>query len=413
MEDFYKQFKDNLENRPEPRFEEKDWQVLEKKLDQSKGSSRKGLAWWWLLPVLLLPLLIGNAFFFLEWKKTNRKYDQLSILRDTIYLSQTIIQRDTVYQERIIREQYRPADVDFISVLSAFSSSLPNFEEEPAGLDNAHPYFLPTLSDIFATAAEGQSGSLFSQNDQPELSAVDWSGLDYLRLLPAIPLRSRYRPLPRIDDFPRYQRDKQFPLSYHLHPKGMQLGLSGGVHLPVHSQLNAEIGGALGLEANIRFSEQLRLWLQTSYYKSKFESKQLNPDLGIPPVDPPGDNYTFDKASLSQSTLRYALGMQYLFLVKNKWTPYLGLGYGALSRFPYEINYQFEDIQNDLELNLEQQVDQRQNLRNLFLIRAGVERKFSKDLYWYIEGQYWQEAKSSSGIVPNNIGLRTGLNYDF
>ena len=64
-DDFFKSLKENLENRPEPAFQEGAWKAMEKQLVESK-EVEKTSAWtgkWW-LPLLLL-LLLSIAIFAL------------------------------------------------------------------------------------------------------------------------------------------------------------------------------------------------------------------------------------------------------------------------------------------------------------------------------------------------------------
>ena len=56
MDKFYRQFKENLEKRPEPAFEEKDWRAMEKLLAEESKTKRVLPLWWFYLPFLLLTL---------------------------------------------------------------------------------------------------------------------------------------------------------------------------------------------------------------------------------------------------------------------------------------------------------------------------------------------------------------------
>ena len=116
MDNFFKQFQDNLENRLEPPFEEKDWMALEKRLSPQKEKYPLSMwLFWGLLPLLLSSLAV-NWFFYHKIKNTelevtalNSRFETINsktivMQTDTIYKIQTNIQRDTIYKTRILRE---------------------------------------------------------------------------------------------------------------------------------------------------------------------------------------------------------------------------------------------------------------------------------------------------------------------
>ena len=116
MDDFLKQFKDNLDNQPEPVFEQKDWQSLNNRLNEQR-QKRPFTTWllWVLTPMFLMSLL-ANGFQFKERVTTSQKMAFLesrfdSVVRhtlvvqvDTVYKINTTYQRDTVYKTKIVRE---------------------------------------------------------------------------------------------------------------------------------------------------------------------------------------------------------------------------------------------------------------------------------------------------------------------
>ena len=135
MDDFFKQFKDNLDNQPEPHFEEKDWDSLEKRLTdkQEKRPLRHGLLWL-LLPLFLMSLA-ANGVQYYGLKKTNQKMALLEshldgvkqqtvvIQSDTIYKINTIYERDTFYKTKIL---YEPKIVYVTTSKDTFDTALSN-----------------------------------------------------------------------------------------------------------------------------------------------------------------------------------------------------------------------------------------------------------------------------------------------
>ncbi len=104
MDDFFKQFKENLDARPEPSFEEKDWRKLSNRLDRQAGKRPLPVVWWWAALPLALLLLGANVLFFSELKDARQKIAALEMHRDTVYLTKVVYLTDTVYQTRIVRQ---------------------------------------------------------------------------------------------------------------------------------------------------------------------------------------------------------------------------------------------------------------------------------------------------------------------
>jgi len=69
MEDFLKQFRDNLERRPEPVFEEHDWQDMQSRLESDRATP-KAWVWWWMAVPFMFLLTGSNAFFFWHPSRT-------------------------------------------------------------------------------------------------------------------------------------------------------------------------------------------------------------------------------------------------------------------------------------------------------------------------------------------------------
>lgn len=103
MEDMFKQFRDNLENRPEPAFEARDWHDMQARLDQNRHPV--AFTWWWVALPFLLLLTGSNAFFIWQWKKAKQQVSTLEIRRDTVFHTRVVYTTDTIYRTRVVRER--------------------------------------------------------------------------------------------------------------------------------------------------------------------------------------------------------------------------------------------------------------------------------------------------------------------
>ena len=85
MNRFFTTIRDNLNNRPEPKFEENDWLALQEQLPQKPTRSFGAAAIWWLLPFVIISLG-SNAFLFSELKSTKKMVTEIGFQKDTSLL---------------------------------------------------------------------------------------------------------------------------------------------------------------------------------------------------------------------------------------------------------------------------------------------------------------------------------------
>ena len=247
MDDFFQQFRENLENRPEPAFEERDWRGMERLLDEQGKKRPFAPAWWWVLPFLIL-LLAANAFVLLEQRKANQKLSELASRRDTVYHTRVVYLTDTIYQTVVAGEkQAAPAAPLPVAGWSRLFQGrfTPLLEDGPpsAGLfatGSARPLAAPLRS------GERQEGTAPTETAAEAEEAVgEGPGL----LLAPIadkglpPFLSAQRPtLPKLTLEPvTVKRKKTFvQYVYPLRPKGLHLGLGGGGVFPFSRTLTRQ-----------------------------------------------------------------------------------------------------------------------------------------------------------------------------
>jgi hypothetical protein len=140
MKDFFSQFRDNLNSRPEPEFDPQDWQNLERRLDESPEKRRLVLpVFWWLALPLGLLLLCSNAAFWVEIRRARQTIERLENRRDTVFLTKIIRQTDTVLLTRVLRQ--------------TVVEQLPTVfrEDEKRGFGNSFSTAPPTVFDAIST----------------------------------------------------------------------------------------------------------------------------------------------------------------------------------------------------------------------------------------------------------------------
>lgn len=421
MDDFFKQLKDNLENRAEPASEERDWQDLQKRLDQHEKKRPAGFAWWWWLALPLLLLLLGlNGAFFWELRKANQKIYTLEIQSDTIYKTQVIYQRDTIYKTRVIRETviaYRT--IDLTSTTAYFGTKNGGLKTTDKEKKNAI-----ILKDI--TSESNGLNSITTPNvTSQSLDYSNYKGIaenkmlltdfDKIRKLDYDSLTIPSRDLPKMSDEPVVKKSKK-TLPQHLYtlrPKAFQLGIHGGGTFPFSKEVKPIAGYSAGLQGIIEFSPSLQLWADATYVKTSFETDRIDATIGVPLVEPPSDDFTFLLAEVPQPSLQFSVGMQSFFNTKGKIQPFIGAGIGAVSLLPHEIIYEFKDQTLGIEWSIDKGVPRSETLANFWMARAGLAYKISEHLQGQFTGMYRGNWKGTKAQFPQVLGIQAGLNYRF
>lgn len=443
-DDFFKSLKENLENRPEPTFQEGAWKAMEKQLVESKEEENT-TAWtgkWW-LPLLLLLLLgmAGSNFWFYNQLQT-LKNNSLSIQTDTVYKSQVIFQRDTIYQTRVIKEIVRiekntsqnfdnqnapnnqnlanlsttenPFEVNGAAIQKEIADLMESFGQLAAipllDLTKENPLIISDLSNKNTSENTGliKDKSTDLVANSPMLSFDKLPNLE-TKLITWNPI------IPDLFiDIPYVKKQKTLRQRvYEMRPQTFRLALNGGFANTNNKELDNLGGYIFGLNASIGFSPNIRLWSEAAFLQVKYSSSKIAPELGIPNIAPPQDNFEFQKAEVTQPTYQFGLGFQYLFNARNKFKPYLGVGYGMVALVPYEVTYDYTDPSTDIDLTLEQTVKQNDLLKGQILLKAGLEYKFTKRWAWQLEGMYRKGNENIGLSAPNVWSARSGLAFKF
>lgn len=413
MEDFMNQFRSNLENRPEPTFEERNWQAMEKRLDREDGKQRTVFAWWWVALPLALLLLTSNTLFFLESRKANEKIAALekqvagfSAHRDTVFLKEVVYQIDTIYQTRIIR-QYLPghavANLPKSLLTSGGYSPSEAMETGSATDEKASVSKVPAASQLIVPS-ENPTGNKFVASN---FGKLDLLGMRFLE--PGKPKLHRSQ----VETSLPVKKKTLRQLIYPYHPKGFRAGVIGGGALAFSKGLQAKAGFSTGVEGAISFTPNLGFWADAAYSHVNLAANKMDKAIGIPVVFPPNDQLVFEGAEVLQSSMQYSAGMQYTFNAAGKSRPYMGLGLGAISQFHKLITYDFKNTNNEPSWIFED--DNKNNILHgeLLFLRAGIEHDISKNWGWTLRATYRNSLGNKSLETPNILGIQVGMTYRF
>lgn len=432
MEDFYKQFKENLENRPEPEVGEHSWKRLKKSLEEQERPAKTGFSGWWVAAALLFLLVGSNIFSLMEMRKVNDRLLTYVQQTDTIVQTKIVYQIDTVFQTNTVQKEV------IRYVTSAFSPSLlmdkqqlyatvPNFNS------NTNPIVFYPKKQATSTVATFDNSIYFTdylQKKQLETStltdaetkklttAISFTDFDALANIELSPIPYDWATLADLDMvIPTVDINQRKTLAQHLYPmrpKGFSLGMFGGYVNAMVEDLSPQFSYAAGLEAAIYFSPALELWGNVAFQKIALESEELNATVGLPASPPPSDEFKFSHAKSIQPSLQYAMGMQYYFNANNKWKPFIGAGYGVVKLLPYEVQYEYELDDQEIKWNVEEDINTNTLIRDFLIVRGGLAYEISNHWNWKIQTSYRKNLSNNNGLLsPTLLNVEGGLTYSF
>lgn len=405
MEDFFKQFRDNLENRPEPKLEERDWQDMQARLERSGPKRPAAFVWWWMAVPFMLLLTGSNAFFFWQWKKTEQQVSSLELRHDTVFHTRVVYTTDTIFRTRVIRERV-------VEYQTANASGRFNLFKEVNEMQNS-------ASDKDDATIQIQKLGNGDLTNRP----VAVSGVGIKQDLTPLPIEGiqsvkfpgKNLSLPYFStSIPARKYKKSFSDHlYSLQPKGYQIGVSSGLAHPYGHGVDFKSGYSIGLYGALEFSPNLRLWIDAAYFKTQFLTDRMGNDIGVPQEAPPSTDYIFLQAEVPQPFVQYSAGMQYLFRSKHRLKPFVGLGLGAISLLTYDVVYEFKNPTLGVEWNLDVPIHQKGLISNFLVLPVGLEYGFSKHWNAQIQATYRYNWKDTGVRSPDMLGIQGGLNYRF
>ena len=423
MDNFFESLKQNLENRPEPEFRESAWKAMQKKLiDYEKKHSTTHNKWLWAPPLLML-FLLGSGFLnYYFYQQTQGKLNTpqkkiTTVLHiDTVYQKKVIYITDTIIQWQI--EQHKSAPLTASPTQrNVFKIDENVFHPNLFALETKRKESTSTNLSYFTTRLLYHR-YLAAQQDPPIIENINntiskpvnkWDKFGIVSLKatdvmhPELPIK--YNALKSLAKRKKTLRQMLYP----MWPKQFIVGIKGGWILPVQKEINHSNAFSTGLELSAGFSDHLRLFAGFNFIKLNYHIDEMNESLGVPIIVSPGDDYEFLKAEVVQPKLQYTIGMQYLFNVKNKFQPFLGIGFSTAKTLPYELSYEFENDFNDLEAAIEKIIDGPIPLTNQLLFKTGWEYKLTNHWRWKLEGFYNNVLNEKEFYSPNLFGIQTGL----
>ena len=428
MDEFYNQFKENLENRPEPAYEPDDWNDMTQRLDQLQPKSSKWKRWAAVAALLLFLLANGGVLFWL-WRTNNQMAHlnqkmQLS-QKDTIVIKETIYHKDTVFlvQETshtapdlgaLKQQQY------LMQSLASLTQTLPYFSDR-FSKQSTFSFFPPSSNswrdmlreDEALASEEGViiprrtgSGSNFSDQKQNlllnPLGKASFRLLDYSFLEPQFPaLVMEEEAKPRI------------PLSYYFTPTTLKAGSALQANLIASSLPITGYNFGLGAAVELRFPTGLGLEAGAGFNYLSLAPNEGS-DLSIyPDAMPNNAGDQLKHLTIYWTQMQYSLGIDYAFQW-DKWN--ISLGGGVLARQFLNQQYQFEFIDGaGAEYYLQQERYYSDFGVNSYYVKLGNTWKFRKKWDLKVELLYQKDYQLAHPELVDfeEFGLRVSVLRNF
>lgn len=422
--DFDKIFSHKFDQLPGASYSEENWSELSRCIDAHERRQRH-----WLLPVLLpfISLLIGgNIFWWHQWReaaghpKTSEKHITLAQM-DTIIRRTIVYRYDTVYQNITLvrmsgtdattllalpRPRNSPSENNFSLTNPAFQTNTnplaPNaaFIESPA-VPNVQDSVKQQLTNGDAAApghsishkAPADTSALATPLPSPEIAAADTLFENLLKS----------QPLPT--------KKVQSPFLYFSRPRLGVSAMWGNPSLP-HKR-SGSVWGA-GIRADVEIARNFRLGTEIAYQQAglKADETQALENLDVEIPEPSGDFKLKYWEAYFLPTFTYALHLRYEIPLRGNWTPWIGAGGQAATSLPFEVEYEFENVNNSLELHVPAKTEASTRWQGM-LFMVGAECRLNPRLYFDAESYLLRSFSEKPGLLDNQFGLKTSLLYKF
>lgn len=423
-------------------YREEGWSDLSKRLYAHERRRRR-----WVLP-LVLPLFglltAGNVFWWYQWRQAASDNDAAS-LSTTVYQTDTIVQKtvvyryDTVYQHiTLVRREYAG---DWAATKPAPDAGIPSAEF--SGNNKASQGIAAVATPQSATPAlQGPenrenppdqqapaSQNTAKQPSIPENTAtpqrtivhkvpVPESAAPEAQALTIAPVSAADSIFEQILQTRPITKKSRSNLFYLARPR---IGLSTGWGIPLlrHKRSGSLLGA--GIAADVEIVRNVRLGIEAQYWQGKLKADELQEDdeeddhnvlRGIKIPDPGSDYKLKYWETYRLPALTYVIQLRYQLPLRSAWSPWFGVGAQAATTLPFEIEFDFENEKNNLEITLAGQSTAMTHWQGM-LFMLGIEGQlgphFSLGAGGYLLTPFGEERR----ILDKQVGLKTQLFYSF
>ena len=420
--DFDKIFSHKFGQLPDTPYSEENWSELSRRIDAHESKQ-----WRWVLPVLFFvlgSLVGGNVFWWYRWHEADQRL-KTSKSRTTLFQTDTIMRRtivyhyDTIYQNvTLVQRQDAGAFAQFSTTAPSNSFSTNKFSVDDSSV-NANP-LAQNSAFIESPATQNMQDSVKQQLTNGDAAAP---GHSIVHKTPVDTSALATPPLPReiaaadtlfeelLKSQPLPTKKVQSQFLYFARPRLGVSAIWGNPSLP-HKR-SGSIWGA-GIRADVEIARNFRLGTEIAYQQASLKADETqaldNLDVEIP--EPGGDFRLKYWETYFLPTFTYALHLRYEIPLRGNWTPWIGVGGQAATCLPFEVEYEFENAANSLELHVPAKNEASTRWQGM-LFMLGAECRLNSHLYFGAESYLLRSFSKKPGLLDNQFGLKTSLIYKF
>ena len=429
--DFDKIFAHKFKQIPGEPYREDGWSDVSGRMDAYERRRRR-----WIFPVLL-PLFglltAGNVFWWYQWRELTKqnKHNVTLSQSDTIVRTSIVYRYDTIYQNTTLVRRYTAGETSAVegsiqpenlfrksSPAKSANSDTPAAQQQPIAKTTPA---LPGTKDVIIQ----DSAAIYSRQNVKNKQLAQEN--------PTEPAHTTSYRVPLPDSLTQttqaaaepMEAEKDSTFEYLLnHPPIIEkvrkplltfsrprLGLSVGWGNPLLEHKRSGYLFGTGLGADVEIARHIRLGTEVQYWQGKLKADEIEYLKGVEIPDP-GSDYKLQYWETYRITaLTYAFQLRYLFPAKKEWTPWVGIGTQGATFLPFEIEFDFENQNNQLEI-FERQAEAITHWHGLLFL-AGIEKQISPHFSFGAEGFWLRHMGKTPGILDHQIGLKTRLYYNF
>ena len=423
--DFDKIFAHKFNQIPGEPYHEEGWSDLSGRMD-AHGRRR------WMLPVLLplfALLTAGNVFWWYQWREAAQRDNQGSGNVTTLLQSDTIVQAtvvyryDTIYQNITLVRRYGIGETT-TSKLATQTNTSDIASDTPAAQQQSAAGIAPVTTEKEASktqvnqeeknaqGADNKQDIAKTNTEQDHTASHQPTSVDTASQITGTHVDST---LFAADSMAALQPVQQMipKLSTPFFTFGRpRLNISAGWGNPLleHKRSGYLLGAGLG--ADMEIMRNIRLGADVHYWNGALEADETEELLGVE-IPNPGSDYKLKYWEAYQlPTVTYSFYLRYQIPLKKAWTSWFGLGTQGVTYLPYNIEFDFENQNNELEIYLPGQAITVTHWHGVTGM-AGIEKQIG--LHFSLGAEAWllRHIGKKPGILDNQIGLKTRLYYRF
>jgi hypothetical protein len=429
--DFDKIFQRKLNDVPGIPASEANWMALSGRLDAHDGRRKRGLVpFLWLLVGLLSALHLWSGYQVYRFGHTQAERTSNTLTkRDTVIQTTVIYRYDTIYiQGAVSRFSTTPPNTVYSSFGRTTAAPGANLSAHPHDKDSGvrqttvmatAPVITPDSTSTTARqaliAAEtfAQPSAVANVQNNTSLAPISASGAANEPLANALSSRvaetdstREYEPVPVAPLSPA----KRLRRTLFKRP---QLGINVGRGTPVIPEMESGALWQTGLTGNVEVLPGLRLEAGVQYQQSRMKSEVATAINHLVTVPNPGSDYTLEYwETYRLPMLTYSAQLRYQLGTWWRLMPYAGVGARVKTVLPFELEYEFEDGINQLELN-EPGAERATTSWQGFTHLLGMEREMGKNYNFALEGIWLKNWGQPADIFSEQWSINARLMYRF